>query len=146
MGVSAPRLRQRRVLVGGVLRDTRVAQDLTQVDVARRLGRAQSYVSKYESGELRVDLVALVEICAALDVHVVAVVERVAAALGKPAAPTAAPSQLSTRRPQVPPPGAHRPHIVDFACFESAADVEVDGGQHQAQAQTDARGVSAIRL
>lgn len=91
MGVSAPGLRRRRVLVGGVLRDTRVAQDLTQVDVARRLGRAQSYVSKYESGELRVDLVALVEICAALGVHMVAVVERVAAALGEPAAPTAGP-------------------------------------------------------
>ena len=103
--MEAPAVRQRRqrVLVGGVLRDTRVAQDLTQVDVARRLGRAQSYVSKYESGELRVDLVALVEICAALDVHVVALVERVVAALRELAAPTAVPrrhlSALATTSP-----------------------------------------------
>ena len=96
------------MLVGRVLRDTRVAQGFTQVDVARRLGRAQSYVSKYESGELRVDLVALIEICAAVDVHVVAVVERVAAALGEPAAPTAAP----WCRPQEPAtaPAAPRPN------------------------------------
>ena len=95
MGRPAARRRQLRALVGGVLRDTRVAHDLTQVDVARRLGRAQSYVSKYESGELRVDLVALVEICAAIDVRVVVLVERVAEALGLPAAPTAMPLRRS---------------------------------------------------
>lgn len=91
MGRPAARQRQRRVLVGGVLRDARVAHGLTQVDVARRLGRAQSYVSKYESGELRVDLVALFEICAALEVRAVELMEQVAVVLEDPrvaAAPT----------------------------------------------------------
>ena len=91
MEAPAAHQRRRRALVGGVLRDTRVAQGLTQVDVARRLGRAQSYVSKYETGELRVDLVALYEICAALDVPVVNLVERVSTALAEPAASTTAP-------------------------------------------------------
>ena len=39
---------------------------LSQVEVARRLGRSQSFVSKYESGELRLDLVELNEVCRVL--------------------------------------------------------------------------------
>ena len=34
---------------------------LTQVEVAERLGRPQSYVSKCESGERRVDVIELAE-------------------------------------------------------------------------------------
>ncbi len=41
------------------LRKARVAAGLTQVDVARSLGRPQSYVSKCESGERRIDPVEL---------------------------------------------------------------------------------------
>lgn len=41
------------------LRDAREEADLTQADVARRLGRPQSFVSKCESGERRVDVVEL---------------------------------------------------------------------------------------
>ena len=36
--------------------------DLTQVEVASRLGRPQSFVSKYESGERRLDVVEFLEI------------------------------------------------------------------------------------
>ena len=41
----------------------RARQDagLSQVDLARRLGRPQSYVSKYESGERRLDVVEFLE-------------------------------------------------------------------------------------
>lgn len=66
-------------MVGRVLRDTRVAQGLTQVEVARRLGRAQSYVSRIESGKLRVDVMELFDICAALDVRAVDLIVGVAA-------------------------------------------------------------------
>ena len=43
------------------LRRARRAAGLTQWEVGRRLGRPQSYVSKCESGERRVDVVELVE-------------------------------------------------------------------------------------
>jgi len=49
--------RYRRFLVR--LRAARESAGLTQVQVARRLGRHQSYVSKCESGERRVDVVEL---------------------------------------------------------------------------------------
>ncbi len=74
--------RQRlRALAGLVLRDLRIEAGQTQVQVAARLGRAQSYVSKYESGELRVDVIALREICRAIGVRAIDVVERVEAAI-----------------------------------------------------------------
>jgi len=39
---------------------------LTQVDLARRIGQPQSFVSKYESGERRLDLVEVRQICTAV--------------------------------------------------------------------------------
>jgi len=41
------------------LREARAAAGFTQLEVARKLGRAQSYVSKCESGERRIDPVEL---------------------------------------------------------------------------------------
>ncbi len=43
------------------LREARQAAGLTQAEVALRLRRPQSFVSKCESGERRVDVVELVE-------------------------------------------------------------------------------------
>lgn len=43
------------------LRHARVEAGFTQVEVAKRLHRAQSYVSKCESGERRVDVIELAE-------------------------------------------------------------------------------------
>lgn len=74
---TAHERRRLRTLVGQVLRDLRIEAGYTQVNVAARLGRAQSYVSKYESGELRVDLVALREICGVTNIRMVDLVERV---------------------------------------------------------------------
>lgn len=45
------------------LRKTREAAGLTQVQAARRLHRPQSFVSKCESGERRVDVVELIIFC-----------------------------------------------------------------------------------
>jgi len=44
-----------------LLRQAREEAKLTQVQVARKLGRPQSFVSKCESGERRVDVVELVD-------------------------------------------------------------------------------------
>ena len=44
------------------LRDARLQAGLTQVQVATKLGRPQSFVSKCESGERRIDVIELEEI------------------------------------------------------------------------------------
>ena len=43
------------------LRQAREAAGLTQVEVAQALGKPQSFVSKCESGERRVDVIELAE-------------------------------------------------------------------------------------
>jgi transcriptional regulator with XRE-family HTH domain len=55
----------RRRRLTALLRDARQTAGLRQADVAARLGQPQSYVSKYESGERRLDII---ELQATLDV------------------------------------------------------------------------------
>lgn len=49
-----------------LLRETRESAGITQVELARKLKVHQSFVSKIESGERRVDIVELEMICKAL--------------------------------------------------------------------------------
>ena len=51
-----------------MLRELRQTKELTQAQVAQRLGLPQSYVSKYETGERRLDFVETVFVCEALGV------------------------------------------------------------------------------
>ncbi len=60
----------------GLLRDIRLAKGLRQADVAKRLGRTQSFVSKYEAGERRLDFVEVREVCRALRIDLVDLVRR----------------------------------------------------------------------
>ena len=46
-----------------LLRETRQHAGLTQVQLAERLGQSQSFVSKVERGETRLDLIQLRTIC-----------------------------------------------------------------------------------
>lgn len=55
-----------RAAVQKQLRRLRVAEGLTQVQLSVRLGRLQSYVSKYELGERQLTLLEVREICRAL--------------------------------------------------------------------------------
>lgn len=48
------------------LRETREAAGLTQADLATRLRESQSFVSKCERGERRMDIVELREFCSAM--------------------------------------------------------------------------------
>ncbi|WP_053203783.1 helix-turn-helix domain-containing protein [Jiangella muralis] len=63
-----------------VLRQLRREAGLTQYDVAGRLGAHQSFVSKYESGERRLDVVELAHVAEALGSSLAVVVERFEAA------------------------------------------------------------------
>jgi len=50
-----------------LLIDYRLKQKVTQTELAKRLGRPQSFVSKYENGERRLDLIEFLDIASTLD-------------------------------------------------------------------------------
>lgn len=54
--------------------------ELSQQQLAKKLGRHQSYVAKYEGGERRIDVVELLEIASILKLDVTALIKEVAAA------------------------------------------------------------------
>ncbi|WP_045122281.1 helix-turn-helix domain-containing protein [Pseudomonas fluorescens] len=56
---------------GTLLRKIRLSKGLTQAQVAERIGEGQSYVSKYENGEQRLDLLELEKICISMDVKLI---------------------------------------------------------------------------
>ena len=49
-----------------MLIEARERNRLTQVEVAARLGRPQSYVSKYERGERRLDIIEFLDVAKSL--------------------------------------------------------------------------------
>ena len=61
-----------------LLRDARRKAGVTQVELARRLGRAQSLVSAIERGIRRVDVVEFAALARALDLDPVALFEIIA--------------------------------------------------------------------
>lgn len=61
--LRTPRQKRLQKLLAGA----RKARKLTQVDVAERLGRPQSFVAKYEGGERRLDIIEFVEVAEALE-------------------------------------------------------------------------------
>ena len=65
-----PRSRRspRRVRLQNLLADHRRSAGLTQADLAGRLSRPQSFVSKYETGERRLDVIEFLEVTKALAV------------------------------------------------------------------------------
>lgn len=56
-------------LLLGLLRSERERLGVTQTELASRLGNTQTFVSKFERGERRIDAVELVEIAEALGVQ-----------------------------------------------------------------------------
>ena len=59
-----------------LLRELRQEAELTQTQVAERLDEPQSFVSKYEAGERRLDIVELLQVARALDTTLPVLLER----------------------------------------------------------------------
>lgn len=62
--------------LAGLLRQIRLDAGLTQSQLAASIGQTQSYVSKYENGEQRLDLIELETVCGAAGISLPAFVER----------------------------------------------------------------------
>jgi transcriptional regulator with XRE-family HTH domain len=71
MDKSGPRLtanREQQKVLLALLRELRVQAGIRQIDVARALGKPQAFVSYYESGARRLDLLELRQVCKILGV------------------------------------------------------------------------------
>lgn len=66
MGTSS--LQARRLALQRLIRELRTEKGVRQVELAELLGLPQSYVSKFESGERRLEFVMVEAICGALGV------------------------------------------------------------------------------
>lgn len=59
----------RRRALTTILKGFRLEKGLTQTELAAMLGKPQSYISKFESGERKLDFVEVMEVCAVLGVR-----------------------------------------------------------------------------
>ena len=81
--MATGRFEERR-LVGELLRQLRVESGLRQQEVAERLGKPQSFVSKFESGERYLGVMELRGVCLALGVPLIDFVRRLEDRLAAP--------------------------------------------------------------
>lgn len=72
--LTANRKQQKTLL--SLLRQLRQEAGLTQVDMALRLGKPQPFVSYYESGARRLDLLELRQVCEVLGISLVEFIKR----------------------------------------------------------------------
>jgi len=66
-----------------LLRDLRKKQGVRQQELAERLGRPQSYVSKYEGGERNIDLIELIDVAKAIDLDPAVVILELVSSLSE---------------------------------------------------------------
>jgi len=66
-----------------LLKVLRIEKGLSQVGLAKRLDLPQSYVSKYETGERRLDFIETVQVCDALGIGIERFAASFAAKFGK---------------------------------------------------------------
>ena len=67
----------------GLLVSAREKSCLTQVQIAERLGKPQSFISKYERGERRIDLTEFIELADALEINVLDFIKRYQSAIAQ---------------------------------------------------------------
>lgn len=66
----------KKARLANLLRQIRLDANLTQLQLAEKIGQTQSYVSKYENGEQRLDLIELESVCKAVDISLTSFVGR----------------------------------------------------------------------
>ena len=66
----------KKARLAALLRQVRLDANLTQLQLAEKIGQTQSYVSKYENGEQRLDLLELEAVCKAVGITLTDFVER----------------------------------------------------------------------
>ena len=76
---SSRKQRERKILLD-LLRELRRQKGFTQDQMAKAIGATQAFVSKYETGERRLDFLDLVAICEVLGISLVKFAERFEAA------------------------------------------------------------------
>ena len=64
-----------------LLREIRIEAGLTQVELAMHIGRDQTFVSKYERGQRRLDVLEVREICQVVGISLEEFVKRLEKAL-----------------------------------------------------------------
>lgn len=74
--MQTSRTSNKKATLLSLLRQIREEAGLRQIDVATRLDQPQSFVSKYESGERRLGLLELEQVCAACGVDLVDFIRR----------------------------------------------------------------------
>lgn len=70
-------------IVGRVLAEARLRVGLTQSQLAKRLRKPQSFVSSYEAGQRRVDLLEFITIARSMEADDLALFKRVREAAGR---------------------------------------------------------------
>jgi len=86
------------LLLLDTLTRSRISAGLTQAELAKALGTPQSYVSKYELGVRRLDVIEFIAICRALSLDPAGVVEHLAEASKLPRMFQGAKPSKSARR------------------------------------------------
>jgi transcriptional regulator with XRE-family HTH domain len=66
--VSKSIFTRRQEVLQNLLKSARLEANLTQAELANKLQRPQSFVSKIESGERLLDILELKEVCDALEI------------------------------------------------------------------------------
>ena len=72
-------LKEARRRLCAALREAREQAGLTQTDLAKRLGVGQSYVSKIENGDRKIEVAELVLVCRALGIDPVKFIKSIIA-------------------------------------------------------------------
>jgi transcriptional regulator with XRE-family HTH domain len=72
----ASRKQRERGILLELLRELREQRNLTQDQLARSIGVKQAFISKYETGERRLDFLDLVAICEVMGISIVKFAEK----------------------------------------------------------------------
>lgn len=65
-----------------MLVDARLKSGLTQMELAQKINKPQSYVSKYERGERRLDFTEFIEVVIAFEMNINVFIERYQKSIG----------------------------------------------------------------